>query len=304
MNGWPSISLRARQRQRRRDIHGGDQTMTDAKLHNPPRQSLAFTLIELLVVIAIVALLVSLQVPALSRTRAKETQIECMGNLKQIMQAEINWVLDSQKHAFHWRTSVRYGGTGLDPAVANSGPDSMAGNAWYQWYWIRTNLGTPRVLVCPADKIEQLRRIATDWGAGANGIIFVQNRNNSVSYWVGTDSGCNNFSRNPGSKPPTYGTSWIAMPIEQCLNQVVTGDRNINYLNQKSGCSAFNNAGNIWVINTKPYVAPGVGWTNAIHGQKGNLAMGDGHVTLTTITQFTNLIANTDDNGNTHHLQP
>jgi len=55
------------------------------------RRKTFFTLIELLVVISIISILASMLLPALSRSREKGKAIFCMGNLKQLGNAFMNY---------------------------------------------------------------------------------------------------------------------------------------------------------------------------------------------------------------------
>lgn len=53
-----------------------------------------FTLIELLVVIAIIAILMTLLLPALKKTKEQSRKIQCMSNLKQVFALMSNYALD------------------------------------------------------------------------------------------------------------------------------------------------------------------------------------------------------------------
>jgi prepilin-type N-terminal cleavage/methylation domain-containing protein/prepilin-type processing-associated H-X9-DG protein len=107
----------------------------------------AFTLIELLVVIAIIAILASLLLPALAKSKERARQVHCINSMRECAIGFRLWAQDNNDR-FPWVIDFSEGGS------AKSGD-------WGDNFRVCSNeLVTAKIAVCPADK-EKVA--ANDW---------------------------------------------------------------------------------------------------------------------------------------------
>ncbi len=102
----------------------------------------AFTRNELWLVIGVVALLATLLPPTLAAAKRQAQRIQCVNNLKEIGETAIRlWIGDHRE---------KYPG---ELAAKNESMMELlsSGNAYVLWQSMSNELGTPKILFCPAD---------------------------------------------------------------------------------------------------------------------------------------------------------
>lgn len=246
------------------------------------QRSTGFTLIELLVVIAIISILAALLLPVLGSGSARARQLACVSNLKQIALAYNMWANDVEPMGLPFRVDAANGGLRNPPPGTPWA--AFQNNAYFQYAWISNQLGSPKILACPADRRV---RVAMDFSTGADGgFMHPSFRNNAVSYPLALDGGYNSKTR---------AVDW-ARAQEHIL--VVDFNMKTNVANVPCSSGVTTAAG----VNARPASSE---WLAGMHGAgRGNVSKLDGSVLQTGNLELNELLDLGDDNGYLHFLFP
>lgn len=202
------------------------------------RQYRAFTALEMLVVISVVCILVVLFGFALKQAQTKARHIKCARHLKSTALCFKMFAGDN---------------TGVFPAgITNSLAYQNGQQAWTHFQMLSNELGSVKILACPADA-SRVKAMALTFDTASNGLITMQNR--AVSYFVNADA------------------------HETNNTMVLLGDRNLVI-----GGQSFANTGLTLPGSTL------LQWDRGIHGSCGNVALADGsvHSLVPTYSLWTN----------------
>jgi len=221
------------------------------------------TRLDLVAVLAATGLIALLALPALAADRKGSQLAACFSNLRQLGQAYLTW---GAKHKGQRPVRV--------PAPEGTLQYLKTGNTWKEYLFLREELGSPRVLACPADEGAQAARGWFPPSGELDFPSFSRLRDRAVSYFVGLDT-------HSGS-PRAF----------------LAGDRHMTTFGL-SGCSSGIN--NAQVIRpTSP-----VQWTNAVHGLVGHILFNDGSVEQLSSRGLREAAGKVpDDNGSFHLLFP